>query len=180
MPLFVLGQMLYANGQVTNEPPEGFVEKRATQPATLTLDQAVAVKVQNNQRLTKNLKSLIWDDALAANAQQWANYLASINNLMHSTSDQRPNQGENLAYSYNSNGVTYPLTQGAQGWVAEVSNYHNEIIPQGNFASYGHYTQVMWSSTNRIGMANATAANGGVYIVARYSPPGNYVGYRPY
>ncbi|KAH6654825.1 CAP domain-containing protein, partial [Truncatella angustata] len=148
------------------------------QPTTLSSDQATTLKTQNDQRLTKELKSLIWDDNLAADAQQWANHLASIDSLMHSTSDQRANQGENLAYSFNSDGVLYPLTQGAQGWVAEVSNYNNEIIPQGNFAAYGHYTQVMWSSTNKIGMANATAANGGVYIVARYSPPGNYLGQR--
>lgn len=84
--------------------------------------------------------------------------------------------------------------------MAEAPNYHNEIIPQGNFASYGHYStffstyclifeerstndnlaQCMWKTTTRIGMANATAANGGVYTVGRYSPPGNYVGNRPY
>lgn len=97
------------------------------------------------------------------------------------------------------NGIKYPLTQGAQGWMAEKSSYHGEVIPQGNFAAYGHYSkyidlfclldsythqqsaaQCVWKSTVRIGMANATAANGGVYTVGRYSPPGNYVGQKPY
>ncbi|KAI4596932.1 hypothetical protein KJ359_004842 [Pestalotiopsis sp. 9143b] len=153
------------------------LEARAT---TLTLDQAVAVQVQNNGRTALNLTKMVWDDSLAADAQTWANYLAKIDQLQHSTSAQRPNQGENLAWAWATNGIKYPLTQGAQGWMAEKSSYNGEVIPQGNFAAYGHYTQCVWKSTVRIGMANATAANGGVYTVGRYSPPGNYVGQKPY
>jgi len=37
----------------------------------------------------------------------------------------------------------------------------------------GHFTQVVWKSTSNFGIAKATATNGKVYVVARYSPPGN-------
>lgn len=159
--LLPLAFISHVNAAVTAEPEEGFLVDRAT---TLTLDQAVAVKTQNNGRLTKNLTNLVWDDALAADAQKWATYLAGIDKLQHSTSDQRPNQGENLAWALYvpypiprdqnemgnladhrmtsaTNGIKYPMTQGAQAWMAEESNYHNENIPQGDFASYGHYSK---------------------------------------
>lgn len=85
------------SGQVTNDPPEGFelVDRRAA----LTLDQATAVKIQNDVRASKNLSLLLWDVQLTADAQAWANNLAQINKLVHSTSAQRPNEGENLAWA---------------------------------------------------------------------------------
>lgn len=40
--------------------------------------------------------------------------------------------------------------------------------------------QCMWSSTTHVGMGIATAKNGWVFVVGRYSPPGNFVGSKPY
>ncbi|KAM0812244.1 putative CAP domain-containing protein [Seiridium cardinale] len=175
LPLFFHSQAAFVSGATINVDENELADR-----AALTLDQSVALKTQNDVRQQKNLTLLAWDATLVQDAQTWANYLAKIDNMQHSTSDQRPNEGENLAYAWSSNGVKYPLTLGAQGWMAEEKNYHNEIIPQGDFASYGHYTQCMWRSTNKIGMASAKAVSGNVYTVGRYSPPGNYVGYRPY
>lgn len=38
----------------------------------------------------------------------------------------------------------------------------------------------MWKSTTHVGMAAATDSKGGVYVVGRYSPPGNWTGQKPY
>lgn len=38
---------------------------------------------------------------------------------------------------------------------------------------------MVWSTTTHIGMALAVAASGTMYIVARYSPPGNRIGHSP-
>ena len=81
----------------------------------------------------------------------------------------------------------------------EKSAYHGEVIPQGNFEKYGHYSethpipvarinltrtvtvaQVMWKSTTKVGIASATDGKGAYYIVARYAPAGNFVGQKPY
>ena len=43
----------------------------------------------------------------------------------------------------------------------------------------GHFTQIVWMSTSKFGIAKATAANGKVYVVARYNPPGNFPGQFP-
>ncbi|KAK6203752.1 hypothetical protein LQW54_008764 [Pestalotiopsis sp. IQ-011] len=65
-------------------------------------------------------------------------------------------------------------------WMAESKVYWGQIIPNGNFEAYGHYTQSMWWSTSRIGMASARSRSGRIYTVGRYWGAGNIVGQRPY
>ncbi|CAI6093844.1 unnamed protein product [Clonostachys chloroleuca] len=133
-------------------------------PPNVSADQLESLRLHNAARAGRRLRAVVWDPSLESAARDWANYIAGINSLEHSSSAQRPNQGENLAYSK----------------LDEVSNYNGEAIPKGNFQAYGHYTQCMWSTTFKIGVATAQAADGSYYTVARYSPPGNIVGKVPY
>lgn len=66
--------------------------------AALNGDQTKALKIHNDGRKTKGCPALTWDAGLANHAQQWANHLAKIDKLEHSTGDQRPGEGENLAW----------------------------------------------------------------------------------
>jgi hypothetical protein len=84
---------------------------------------------------------LTWDDNLANDAANWANYLASIDSLDHSPNDSRPNQGENLS-SYSGTFATADLNFGAEQWASEQAKYNGEKIGEGNFEDWGHYTQV--------------------------------------
>ncbi|KAJ8126221.1 hypothetical protein O1611_g7418 [Lasiodiplodia mahajangana] len=145
--------------------------------AALGPDQQKALNAHNNKRKTKGLKPLAWDNQLAKNAEAYAKHLAQIGKLEHSSGDQRPNQGENLAWASAS---SEPMAMSANMWLGEEKNYHGEPIGQGDFGSYGHYTQCMWKSTTKVGMGWAKDAKGGVYVVGRYSPPGNVVGQKPY
>uniref|UniRef100_A0A8H7NJE0 SCP domain-containing protein n=1 Tax=Bionectria ochroleuca TaxID=29856 RepID=A0A8H7NJE0_BIOOC len=149
-------------------------------PPNVSADQLESLRLHNAARAGRRLKAVIWDPTLESAARDWANYIAGINSLEHSSSAQRPNQGENLAYSKSSAPILNPASIGTQLWLDEVSNYHGEAIPKGNFQAYGHYTQCMWSTTYKIGVATAQAADGSYYTVARYSPPGNIVGKVPY
>jgi hypothetical protein len=95
------------------------------------------------------------------------------------------------------------LLDATRAWLAEKPNYRGENIPQGNFGSYGHYTQVrmfrptqvrlgggltnqifrnkcIWPTTTKVGIAAAKTSNGATYIVARYTPPGNWYGLNAY
>ncbi|KAB5536030.1 CAP domain-containing protein [Coniochaeta sp. 2T2.1] len=148
----------------------------------LSPDQQQALNIQNNGRKSKGLQPLQWDSHLADEAQKWANKLArEIGHMQHSTSQERPNQGENLFWGMASPGpYKDPYTHAAQGWMNEAAKYHGEKIGEGDFGSFGHYTQCMWKSTTHIGMAAATDNKGGVYVVGRYSPPGNWSGQKPY
>ena len=40
--------------------------------------------------------------------------------------------------------------------------------------STGHFTEFPWMKSIELGMGHATSQSGSVYIVARYSTPGNY------
>ncbi|EMS67474.1 Pathogenesis-related protein PRB1-3 [Triticum urartu] len=45
----------------------------------------------------------------------------------------------------------------------------------------GHYTQVVWRKSTRIGCARVVCAgNRGVFITCNYNPPGNFNGERPF
>jgi hypothetical protein len=160
LPLALFSQVLCVNGQITNEPTVGDeIDTRAA----LTTDQFGSLQAHNDGRKSENLTQLIWDDTLAADAQVWANFLAQLGNMQHSTSAQRPNEGENLAWFlyvsslyhfitsirylimiYSSTeDIQSPMTLGAQAWMNEVSLYHGENIPQGDFSAYGHYSKLL-------------------------------------
>ncbi|KAJ6759314.1 hypothetical protein OIU74_025899 [Salix koriyanagi] len=45
----------------------------------------------------------------------------------------------------------------------------------------GHYTQIVWRETKRIGCARVDCFGGrGVFMTCNYDPPGNYIGEKPY
>ena len=82
---------------------------------------------------------LIWDATLKRDALAYAQQLAATDQgLIHSG---YPNDGENLFWSP----PTGSLTSTTQAWVNEVTQYHDEKIPNGDFGVYGHCTQVSFS-----------------------------------
>jgi hypothetical protein len=40
----------------------------------------------------------------------------------------------------------------------------------------GHFTQVVWRASRRLGVGRAVAGDGAVYVVANYDPAGNMIG----
>ncbi|KAK5193781.1 hypothetical protein LTR99_005990 [Exophiala xenobiotica] len=147
----------------------------------MTPDQQQALDIQNKGRANKGIKPLQWDGDLHNKAQEWATHLANnVGHMQHSTSAERPDQGENLFWGWASPGpYKDPYTHAAQGWMNEGAKYHGEAIGQGNLSDWGHYTQCMWHSTTKVGMAMATDNKGGVYVVGRYEPAGNWAGQKP-
>ncbi|EOO01114.1 putative scp-like extracellular protein [Phaeoacremonium minimum UCRPA7] len=147
--------------------PSAELETRA-----LTADQTGGLTMQNNGRATGKIRALAWDATLASQATAYAQQLGSLQRLQHSGVG-----GENLFYE---SAGTKPYTDAAVAWMKEAPYYHHEAIPQGAFSSYGHYTQCMWNTTTKVGMGAYKDSNGAWWVVARYSPPGNYVGKKPF
>ncbi len=140
------------------------------------------VQTHNAARAAAGVEPLAWDDNLAADAQQWADYLATSNRFEHSNGDRGSDpegEGENLfmgtegAFSYQ---------QMVKAWVDEKKYFVDGEMPNlsttGDWDDVGHYTQIIWRSTRRFGCA---LANNGEddYLVCRYSEPGNFMGERP-
>ncbi|KAG9495191.1 hypothetical protein J7337_013426 [Fusarium musae] len=149
-------------------------------PRALSSDKKEALRRHNVARSKVKVKSLVWDTKLESAATAYAKKLAKAGKLKHSSGSDRPNQGENLAYAWASNGFKNPITAGTQGWLNEKKYYKRETIPKGNFSMYGHYTQCVWKTSTKIGIGAAKDSKGAWYTVARYSGPGNVVGQKAY
>ena len=101
-------------------------------------DAANALKIHNDARAKKHLAPLKWDDDLSHQATEYARVLAAADKgLKHSG---KPGQGENL---YAEKGIPDPpASQGAHAWINEGSHYHGEKIGEGDFGSFGHYSEL--------------------------------------
>ncbi|XP_020234028.1 pathogenesis-related protein 1-like [Cajanus cajan] len=132
------------------------------------------VNGQNAARAQVGVENLGWDDTVAAFAQNYANQRKGDCQLIHSGGGGK--YGENLAMS------TGDLS-GAEAvklWVDEKPyyDYDSNSCVEGQMC--GHYTQVVWRNSTRIGCAKVKCDNGGTFVTCNYSPPGNYIGQRPY
>jgi pathogenesis-related protein 1 len=169
------------------------VQSSMIQPSYAQLDatsQTAILNMHNQERAAVGLPAVTWSNSLATDAQNWANYLASLNLRPyrppdlgdippHSQFATNGGQGENLAWG--TRGAFSAATL-AQGWANEKSNYVPGT-PVGNMGMpnnvYGHYTQMVWRSTTQIGCAMGSDANQD-YLVCRYLPAGNYQDQAPY
>jgi hypothetical protein len=142
----------------------------------------------NRERALVGHAPLRWDPDLAAAAASYGPVLASLNQLVHSPRETRAGQSENLARAWHGTlspeqlvdlwsreklllqpGSPGPECPRAFGCVRfpEVSN-------TGRWEDVGHYTQMVWSTTTRVGCAIFSADWD--YLICRYSPKGNVDG----
>ncbi|KAJ4792696.1 hypothetical protein LUZ62_043942 [Rhynchospora pubera] len=126
----------------------------------------------NDARAALGLRPLKWDAKVASYAQWYANQRRGDCQLRHSSGPY----GENLFWG---SGVGWTPQQAVDAWVAEKPQY-NYYTNSCNGVC-GHYTQVVWWNSRRLGCAMVTCDNNqGTFVVCSYDPPGNYVGMRPY
>jgi hypothetical protein len=136
----------------------------------------------NRERSAAGIPSLAWDAGLAADATEWAHELAASNEFEHSADDpDDPDpQGENLWMGTRSH---YSPEQMVGGWIEEKANFRPGIFPNnsrtGDLEDIGHYTQLMWRDTARVGCAEATNEDYD-FLVCRYASAGNVIGERPF
>ena len=68
-------------------------------------------------------------------------------------------------------------------WLAEKKDFRQGPIPSvsrtGRFEDVGHYTQIVWKDTDRVGCALAQGARDEM-LVCRYRTAGNVEGERPF
>ena len=129
------------------------------------------LNAHNAARADVGVPSLTWDDTVAAYAQNYANQRIGDCNLVHSGGKY----GENIAWG----SADLSGTDAVKMWVDEKANYdYNSNSCVGG--QCGHYTQVVWRNSVRLGCAKVRCNNGGTFIGCNYDPPGNYVGQKPY
>ncbi|CAN6685434.1 unnamed protein product [Malus baccata var. baccata] len=126
----------------------------------------------NAARAAVGVGPLTWDDNVARYAQNYANQRVGDCNLVHSKGPY----GENLAMSTGDLSGTAAVDL----WVKEKADYSYKSNSCAAGKVCGHYTQVVWRKSARVGCAKVRCSSGGTFIGCNYDPPGNYVGEKPY
>lgn len=113
----------------------------STSNSSLSSDAQKALDAHNAARSDVGTAALVWDDTLASNAQEYGETLVSqygsAGTLEHS---QVSDQGENL-YWQGSSGDDIPMTNAANMWIGEKSEYNGETITESNYMNFGHYSK---------------------------------------
>ncbi|CAL4885681.1 unnamed protein product [Urochloa decumbens] len=128
---------------------------------------------QNAARASMGLPPLVWDERVASYARWYAQSRRGDCALVHSSGPY----GENLFWG---SGTGWAPAQAVGAWLSERPRY--DYWSNSCYGGMcGHYTQIVWRNTRRVGCAMVTCYNGrGTFITCNYDPPGNYVGVRPY
>ena len=138
-----------------------------------------ALEFHNKVRKDVGVPGLEWSEQLSSYAQAWASNLATEGcKLKH-----RPPSGE-WAQKYGENIYYYSgpvtLTAASKAWYNEIKDYKDEKLTIKELPKIGHYTQMVWRKTTKLGMGVATCPSGATIVVANYSPMGNFIGQKPY
>jgi pathogenesis-related protein 1 len=125
----------------------------------------------NAARAKVGVPALEWSDDLTRVAQQWADKLIAERRF-----DHRPKSKFGETMFEMRGGQTTPAKV-VERWVSEAANFDEKSNKCKGVC--GHYTQVVWRDTKQVGCAVSRGGAREVWV-CEYTPPGNYVGRRPY
>lgn len=143
------------------------------------------LEIHNAYRQEVGVPGLVWDDSLAEYAREWANQLKKKHNCWMT---HRPRYGK-YKQKYGENifilrGGEPEIEEVMKSWGSEKKDYNGEPLGQVKSSNpTGHYTQIIWSRTKRLGCARIKCSKDEdvrCIWVCNYDPPGNYRGQRPY
>lgn len=136
------------------------------------------VAAHNAERAAMGMPPLAWDASLAEGAAIYAQQMAASGLFAHSDRSKRRGVGENL-WMGTRGAFSFEAMVG--GWAAEKRYFVPGIFPNnsrtGDWADVGHYTQMIWPTTSRVGCAIASTPRVD-YLVCRYATAGNIDGRR--
>jgi len=125
-----------------------------------------------------DMLEMTWDDELAQIASAYSDRCVWGHN-----SGRPSGVGENIAI-----GTRQTAAEGVQAWVDEVEDWTYDRLGSDcrPGAVCGHYTQIIWASSDKVGCGRTYCADmdglsfGGYYLVCNYRPAGNYRNQYPY
>jgi hypothetical protein len=191
LPILLAGQMSPATAKKSK--PTKPAKTVATQPVVAKPAPKVVAPVQpglspisdrllaahNQERGRLGLAPLTWSTALAQSASVWAQHLAKTSSFDHAP-PSKPDEGENLWMGTKG---AYTPEDMVGLWIDEKRMFKRGLFPNvsttGQWSDVGHYTQLIWSRTARIGCAIASNSESD-FLVCRYDPPGNWIGESPF
>ncbi|XP_063147517.1 cysteine-rich venom protein kaouthin-2-like [Candoia aspera] len=118
-----------------------------------------------------NMLQMEWHSNAAKNAKSWADKCSFGHSPANLRTVEKLNCGENLFMSTHPHSWTAVL----QSWHDEAKNFQHGIGPRPANAVTGHYTQMVWYNSYRVGCAAVKCPTSKFYYVCHYCPAGNIV-----
>ena len=157
------------------------------------IDHDTMVQAHNTWRTEVGTPPIVWSTELETKAAQWAKVLQQKNCAM-----QHSGPGENLYWASGQKHANSKDKNGNWIWQVTLQNITEEGVvnswaeekqwyqhatnrckaPRGQ--SCGHYTQVVWKDTSKVGCAMAACKDKSQIWVCNYTPVGNIVEQNPY
>lgn len=128
-------------------------------------------------RARKLQMPLIWDSELEKYAKWWAMQRKGDCSLQHSFRDGDFKFGENIFWG---TGTDWTPSDAVNDWANEEKYYDYATNTCQDGQMCGHYTQVVWSETRRVGCGRVSCDDGGTLMTCNYAPQGNFEGERPF
>lgn len=127
----------------------------------------------NEKRKPHHAPDLVFCEELNDMAQKYAESIAASGSFQHSKTKYKGEfKGENL---FMQSGGAFDGRGPVESWYKEINNY-DFSNPKNKKGIVGHFTQLVWKNSKRLGVGFARSSNGACYVVANYFPGGNYNG----
>jgi pathogenesis-related protein 1 len=171
-----LGSVAVADAAGVRRPPArrpaAPSSSAAPAPALTAAEAQAVVDAHDAVRAQVGVGPLTWDANLAKAAQQYVQTLTASCTIAHSNLPY----GENLA-AWTGAG---PPAKAVTLWAQEKASYGGGGGPYaGSSDGAGHYTQVVWRATTRVGCGRVTCTRQGMQwtlVACEYDPRGNVLG----
>lgn len=162
------------------EPPNNYVKPFAPNQTEikLILNLHNQARSQVGYPNAINMRQVYWDISLASTAQAWVEYLAASAKFEHDCNLCRSplnNQsltnkvGQNLFAYSGIKSRNYLWKSTINGWFGEKKNFVYANNTMENFDKFGHYLQIEWAFTSRIGCGFAQINGTNFYLACNYA-----------
>ncbi|KVH91057.1 pathogenesis-related protein 1A-like [Cynara cardunculus var. scolymus] len=131
----------------------------------------------NKARRRAGMPPFTYDQTLAKYARKYALSHANDCALRHSNGPY----GENLFWgSADGSRLKWTPKDAVYAWIREHKYYDKKTKSCIPGKKCGHYTQIMWRDTKKVGCALSYCNNKSTYVACEYDPPGNFEGLSPF
>jgi len=127
-----------------------------------------------------NMKIMVWDEELSRIAQRHADQCKFAHDCSNCRKTSRFGVGQNLyIYKQTLKAPANDWTKAVTDWYDEVALFNKKDVEPFKFSSpTGHYTQVVWSETDKVGCGATSYKDGQWYATlytCNYGPNGNFI-----
>ena len=142
--------------------------------------RATVAQGSTSQPPASNMMELVWDEELATVAQRLADQCVFSHDCSDCRQVERFRVGQNLYQSFNTRpgDLSQEWTNAVDSWYKEISVFPGPVESFTFSQDTGHYTQMMWATTTRLGCGMSEFSRGRFIarlLVCNYGEAGNII-----